>query len=143
MVPGPLVDIACSFDLQAFQTRKVHARMGVVSSSSSDPDGTDWAPVSRACVSGAYHRKYPERYDQAYRRVSLNEAEQAPWVSRGPKCVSEMLEKSAAEVNSLLDQGKRRSYRGRIPRVCDETVESLVDQTVEVEPQLRQDQFCT
>ena len=60
-LPGPMRD-----------TRKALARMGVVSSSSSDPDEKDEAPASRAD-----HREHPERDDRSYGRVFVNHAEQA------------------------------------------------------------------
>ena len=71
------MDFFCRFYHRAFQARKALLRMGVVSSFSSDRDETNRALVSRACVSDADHAEYPERDDSAYRRVFLNEAEEA------------------------------------------------------------------
>ena len=83
---------------------KALARMGVVSSSSSDPDETDQPPASRTD-----YRENPERDDQSYRRVFLNEAQTAPGSYMVPKFESKMLGKSASELSSFFDQVKKRS----------------------------------
>ena len=71
-LPRPMMDVFCCFFLRAYQTRKAFARMGVVSSTSSDLSEIDQAPASRA-----NHKENSERDDKSYRRVFLDEAEQA------------------------------------------------------------------
>ena len=48
-----------------------------------------------------------QRDDQAYRRVFLNEAEQALGSDEVPEYESKVLKKSAAELNFLIDQSKK------------------------------------
>ena len=58
-LPEPMTDIFSRFYNRSVQTRKAHARMGVVSSSFSDSDELDQAPVSRAYVFDAYPSENP------------------------------------------------------------------------------------
>ena len=123
------MDTLCRFYLRAFQTRKAFARMGVVSSLSSDTDETNGPPASsevHVCL------------------MRATDAEQALRSDEVPMYESNLPEKSAAELNSVFAQGKNRSCkRTDSACVCDETIESLVDQTVNVEPQLRQYYWCS